>query len=110
MKLPLWRLALAILVLGGMAAVLLSLSPVYYENYQLGQFVKQVARGPNTPDDTLRIAVLSRAHQLDLPVEPADVSVVHSEGKLRIQTNYKVQMDFPIYQVELHFHASGASR
>ncbi len=106
MKLPLWRLVLAILVLGVMAAVLLSLMPVYLENYQLGQFVKQLARGPNAPDDTMRTAVLNRARQLDLPVDPGDVAITHSEGKSRIETKYKVQMDFLLYQVDLHFHAS----
>jgi hypothetical protein len=109
-KLPLWRLVLAVLVLGVMAAILLSLMPVYFENYQLGQFVKQLARGPNAPDDTLRAAVLNRARQLDLPVEPGDVAIMHSEGRSEIKTKYKVQMDFPLYQVELHLHADAARR
>ena len=110
MKLPLWRLVLAVLVLGTMAAILLSLFPVYFENYQLGQFVKQLARGPNAPDDTLRAAVLNRARQLDLPVDASDVAVTHADGKSEIRTKYKVQMDFLLYQVDLHFHADAASR
>lgn len=110
MKLPLWRLVLAVLVLGTMAAVLLSLLPVYFENYQLGQFVKQLARRPGTADDALRTAVLNRARELDLPVEPGDVAITHSGGKLAIQTKYKVQMDFALYQVDLHFHAKAAGR
>jgi hypothetical protein len=112
-KLPLWRLVLAILVLAGMAAVLLTLMPVYFENYQLGQFVKQLARGPNAPnaaEDTLRASVLNRARDLDLPVAAADVSITHPDGKLQIRTKYAVQMDFPLYQVDLHFHADAASR
>ena len=110
MKLPLWRLVLAIFVLGTMAAVLVSLAPVYFENYQLGQFVKRLAREQNTPDDSLRAAVLNRARELDLPVDPGDVAVTHSDGKSRIETKYKVQMDFLLYQVDLHFHANAASR
>jgi hypothetical protein len=109
-KLPLWRLVLAVAVLGVMAAVLLSLMPVYFENYQLGQFVKQLARGSNAPDDTLRAAVLKRARELDLPVDPGDVAVQHADGKARIETKYKVQMDFLLYQVDLHFHADAAGR
>jgi hypothetical protein len=112
-KLPLWRLVLAVLVLGVMVAVLFSLAPVYFENYQLGQFVKQLARGPNVPgsnpsDDALRAAVLKRARELDLPVDPGDVAITHSAGKSRIETKYKVQMDFLLYQVDLHFHANAA--
>jgi hypothetical protein len=109
-KLPLWRLLLAVLVLAGMAAVLVSLAPVYLENYRLGQFVKQLARRSSAPDDTLRAAVLNRARDLDLPVEPADVSIMRSAGKLEIQTKCVVQMDFPLYQVDLHFHANASSR
>ena len=108
MKLPWWRLILAVLVLGVMAAVLLSLAPVYFENYQLGQFVKQLARGGNAPDDSLRAAVLKRARELDLPVDAGDVAITHSEGKSGIETKYKVQMDFLLYQVDLHFHANAA--
>ena len=110
MKLPLWRLVLAVLVLGAMAAVLLSLMPVYFENYQLGQFVKQLARAPNAPDDALRAAVLKRARELDLPVDAGDVAITHAEGKSEIKTKYKVQMDFLLYQVDLHFHADAAGR
>jgi hypothetical protein len=108
-KLPLWRLVLAILVLGAMTAILLSLMPVYFENYQLGRFVEQLAGGPNAPDDTLRAAVLNRARQLDLPVDPSDVAINHSDGKSRIETKYKVQMDFLLYQVDLHFHANASA-
>jgi Domain of unknown function (DUF4845) len=109
-KLPLWRLVLAVLVLGVMVTVLLSLMPVYFENYQLGQFVKQLMRGPTSPDDTLRAAVLKRARELDLPVETSDVTITHSEGKTEIKTKYKVQMDFLLYQVDLHLPANVASR
>lgn len=110
MKLPLWRLVLGVLVLCAMAAVLLSLLPISFENYQLGQFVKQLARRPSAPDDTLRTAILNRARELDLPVEPGDVAITHSGGKLAIQTKYKVQMDFALYQVDLHLHANAAGR
>ena len=109
MKLPLWRLALAVLVLGTMAAVLLSLMPVYFENYQLGQFVKQLARGPNATDDNIRAAVLRRARELDLPLDPGDVAITHADGKSGIETRYKVQMDFLLYQVDLHFHANASA-
>jgi hypothetical protein len=105
-KLPLWRLVLAVLVLGTMVAVLLSLMPVYFENYQLGQFVKQLARGPSAPDDTLRAAVLKRARELDLPVDPGDVAITHPGGRSRIETKYKVQMDFRLYQVDVHLQAN----
>ena len=110
MKLPLWRLIAAILVLLCMAGILLALAPVYFEDYQLRQYIRSLARGPNTLDETLRSAILARARQLDLPVDPGDVRVTHPDGKLHLQLDYKVQMDFPLYQVDIHFHPSSTSR
>jgi hypothetical protein len=110
MKLPLWRLIAAILVLACMVGILLALAPVYFEDYQLRQYVRSLALGPNTPDDNLRAAVLARAHQLDLPVEPGDVQITHPNGKMHLQLNYVVQMDFPLYQVDVHFHPGATTR
>ncbi len=112
-KLPLWRLIAGILVLLTMAGVLLALGPVYYEDYELRQYIRSLARAENAaaaPDETLRSAVLARARQLDLPVDPGDVRILHSDGKLQLQLKYAVQMDFPLYQVDLHFHPSATSR
>ena len=93
-----------------MAGTLLALAPVYFEDYELRQYLRALARGPNAPDETLRSAVLARAKQLDLPVEPGEVQITHPNGKLRLQLNYAVQMDFPLYQVDIHFHPSATSR
>jgi len=109
MKLPLWRLIAAVLVLAGMAGILLALAPVYFEDYQLRQYIRSLARSPNAPDETLRSDVLARAKQLDLPVEPGQVQITHPDGKLHLQLNYAVQMDFPLYQVDIHFHPSATS-
>jgi hypothetical protein len=109
LKLPLWRLIAAILVLAAMAGVLLTLAPVYSEDYQLRQYVRSLVRTPNTSDETLRAEVLARARQLDLPVEPGDVQISHPDGKLQLQLKYAVQMDFPLYQVDLHFHPGATS-
>ena len=110
MRLPLWRLVLGVSVLVAMVGILLTLMPVYFENYQLGQFVRQLARNANAPDDELRAAVMARARALDLPVQPGDIQISRPEGKLQLETKYAVQMDFPLYQVDLHFHANGAGR
>lgn len=113
MKLPLWRLIAAIAVLGGMATVLTALAPVYVENYQLQQYLGELARSPGSralPDDTLRSEVVARAHQLRLPVQSTDVQVSRPQSKLQLQTKYAVQMDFALYQVDLHFHPNASSR
>ncbi|HEX4274902.1 MAG TPA: hypothetical protein VHZ74_06090 [Bryobacteraceae bacterium] len=112
-KLPLWRLVAAILVIAAMVGVLLSLAPVYFENYQLDRYLRSFVHGANgntTTDQTVQAAILARARQLDLPVLPDDVQVSHPNGKLQVQIKYGVEMNFPLYQVDLHFHPTAASR
>jgi hypothetical protein len=110
LKLPLWRLIAAILVLAAMAGILLALAPVYFEDYQLRRYIRSLAHGgPNAPDETFRSAVLARAKQLDLPVETGQVQITHPNGKLHLQLDYAVQMDFSLYQVDIHFHPSATS-
>ncbi len=53
-------------------------------------------------------AVLVRSRQLDLPVEPGDIQFANPDGKRQLQVKYAVQMDFPLYQVDLHFHHSAS--
>jgi hypothetical protein len=111
-KLPLWRLIAAILVLACMAGVLVALGPVYLEDYQLRQYIRSLVRASNAataPEETLRSAVLARARQLDLPVQPGDIRISHASGKIELQAKYAVQMDFPLYQVDLHFHPGATS-
>jgi hypothetical protein len=104
LKLPLWRLIAAILVLAAMAGVLLTLAPVYFEDYKLRQYIRALVGSSKASDEALRAEVLERARQLDLPVQPGDVQISHPDGKLKLQLKYAVQMDFPLYQVDLHFH------
>jgi Domain of unknown function (DUF4845) len=111
-RLPLWRIIAAVLVLAGMAGVLLALAPVYFEDFQLRQYIRSLVRDPKTagtPEETLRSALLERARQLDLPIEPGDIRISHPDGKLQLQIKYEVQMDFPLYQVDLHFHPDATS-
>lgn len=113
MKLPLWRLIAGILVLLVMASVLIALAPVYLEDYQLRQYVRSLTRQPDAarmPDDGIRSEVVARAHQLDLPVAASDIQITHTDGKLQVQLKYAVEMNFPLYQVDLHFHPGATSR
>lgn len=111
--LPVWRLIAGILVLLTMASVLVALAPVYFENYQLGQYVRSAVRGADaikTSDDALRSVILTRAKQLNLPVAASDIQIARAGGKVQLQLKYAVQMDFPLYQVDLHFHPGATSR
>ena len=105
-KLPLWRLVAGFLIFAGLIAVLLALAPFYVENFQLQRYARELTHRPDaatTPDEILRTRVVDRARHLNLPVGPGDVQVTHAAGGVQIQAKYMVQVDFRLYQVDLHF-------
>jgi hypothetical protein len=114
-RLPTWRLIAAVLVLGGMAFVLLSLAPVYLKDLEFQRSVRTFASQPaivSMTDEGIRGAVMSRAEALGLPVLASNVQIIHDQsgrerGKVKIQLKYAVH--FELYQVDLHFHTSAAS-
>jgi hypothetical protein len=108
-KLPLWRLIAGILVITALAGVLLSLAPVYFEDIQLGSYLKMLVAANNASDQAVQAAVLARARQLDLPVLPGEVKITHPNGKLAVDIKYAVEMDFSLYQVNVHFHPRATS-
>ena len=113
LKLPLWRLIAGWGVLAAMVLVLALLAPVYFENFELQQYMRSLARRADlqvTPDEALRTAILNRARELNLPLTAGDVAIRHESGTVRFDSKYAVQMDFTVYQVDLHFHPSAASR
>jgi hypothetical protein len=105
-RLPLWRLVLGIGVLGGFVAVIGFLTPVYVDDMRLHEYVVSLEKAPDasvTPDETLRQEVVGRARQLDLPVRPQDIQIVHNGSKLKIGMRYVVEMNVVVYPVDLHF-------
>ena len=102
-KLPLWRLIVGIAVLGSFVAIIGLMTPVYIDDYRLYRDVQAIAAAPGTPDETMRAEVIARAHELDLPVHPNDVHIIHAGGKTKIEMRYTVKMDIALYPVDLHF-------
>lgn len=101
-KLPLWRLIAAIAAVAAMLGVLLTLAPLYFEDYQLRQYIHSAIRQSPSSDDALRTSVVNRARQLDLPLQASEIEVTHDGAKVRVHLKYAVQMDFPLYQVDVH--------
>jgi hypothetical protein len=96
-----------------MISILTALAPVYLEDYQLRRYLGRLVHSPKAaaaPDETLRSQVVAEAHKLDLPVRADDVKITHSSDQVEVQIKYAVQMDFPLYQVDLHFHPNASSR
>jgi hypothetical protein len=102
-KLPVWRLISGLGVLGLLLLVAMVIAPVYIANYRLTQYVRTLAAQPDanrTPDETFRAEIADRAHELHLPLHPADITVKHEGGRVQLQVaNYKAQ----VYHADLHF-------
>ncbi len=108
-KLPFWRLILAILILGGSAAVLLSLAPLYLRDWQLRNYLRDEARNPeivSMADSALRSKIVAQAHNLGLPVTAPDVLITRNRTNVKMEIRYTVS--FELYQVDLHFHSSAS--
>jgi hypothetical protein len=106
-RLPPWRIAAAVFILGVLLLFALVLGPVYLHNLQLQSFVgnlTQTVQAQPQPDDSLRSAVLAKARDLNLPVRAENVQVVHSSEGTRIDVRYFVRVTLPGYTVDLHFH------
>ncbi|MEP6714615.1 MAG: DUF4845 domain-containing protein [Terriglobia bacterium] len=107
-RLPLWRAITGFAMLAIFLGVLAALAPIYLENYQLARYVHTLGAAPSSqamPDEALRSEVAARAHELHLPVVPADVQIDRANGKLHVQAAYHVQMDLSLYAINLHMSA-----
>ena len=97
-----------------MAFFLAMFAPIYFHNFQLRSYVESLTRSVdsrNASDDLLRTEVVDKAHQLNLPsITANDVHILRSKDGLRIEVQYRVPVDFPGYQVMLHFYPGAGSR
>ena len=107
------RVAAAIVVLGGMAAVGVVLIPPYAANWQLQRYLNDLIDDPATArqaPEAVRAKVMSKASSLGLPLSPQEVQVTPSNNALRIDALYVVRVDIGGYSVDLHFRpAAGGS-
>ena len=112
-RLPRWRIAAAVLILGGLASFLALFAPIYFRNMELQKYVSSLTRSAENvqrPDDLLRTWVVDKAHQLELPVAEDNVHVLRSADGLHIDVRYFVRVDLPGYTVDLHFYPGAGSR
>ena len=101
-----WRTAggIAVLVLLGFMGI--RLTPPYFANWKLQQYVNDLAADPSLasqPPETVRANIVSKAAALGLPVHNSDVRVTNPRNGLKIEVLYVVHVDLPGYSVDLHF-------
>lgn len=82
-------------VLGILVLLLVLAGQVYIDNFRLDRYMNALAARPASAelsDTALRNSILERARQLDLSVQPSDVSVTRTDGRPHIRiARYSVQ-------------------
>ena len=113
MKVPRWRIALAVLVLVALAGFGALFAPIYVHNLQLQGYVADLTHSADAarqPDQALRDKVLKKAVELELPIKADNVHIDHSQAGVRIDVRYFVRVTLPFYTVDLHFYPGAGSR
>ena len=113
-RVPRWRVAAAAGILASLAGLLAVLSPAYFHNLDLQNYVTALSRSEaerTAPDEELRRRIVEKAEQLHLPVAPENVRIARGEdGSLEhIDVRYFVDVNLPGYTVKLHFYPGAAS-
>jgi hypothetical protein len=95
--------AAVLLILIGIGVILI---PPYATNWQLQTYVNDLAEDSATskrPADAVRVQIVNKAAALGLPVSADDVHVAISQGSVKIDVLYMVQVNVAGYAVDLHF-------
>jgi hypothetical protein len=101
--------AAVLLILIGLGVVLI---PPYTTNWELQSYVNDLVEDSSTakrPAEAVRVQVVNKAAALGLPVNSDDVHVTVSEGRVRIDVLYMVQVNVAGYAVDLHFRPAAGS-
>ena len=95
----LWSL---VLLVGAMIAW--KAIPVKVASSELYDFmVEQAKWAGHTPPATLKQYILDRAKELDIPLDPKNVSVERVRDRIRMRAYYVVPLEFPGYVYDWEF-------
>lgn len=54
-------------------------------------------------DADIRKRIMSKAEELEIPLDPKDLDIARFRGKIRITAEYTIPVEFPGYTHEWHF-------
>jgi hypothetical protein len=107
------KLIFTLLVLGAVGYVAVKTVPIYVHNYELQDFIRQLAiraTVDRNPAEAIQNDVLSQAEELDLPIMRSDVKVTVNSYGVTIELDYTVPVDLKFYTWVLHFTPSATNR
>jgi hypothetical protein len=88
------------------------IAPVLFAEYEFQDDIQTTARYVpynRATMDEVKASVLKSAQSHDLPVTPADITVVPKGYGAQIDVNYSVTVNLLVYQWTFNFHPSAAS-
>jgi hypothetical protein len=100
-------------VMAALVTVGLKVIPVYFNNYQFEDAIKnealQSTYSTRSVDD-IRDAVIKKAHDCDIPLTAKEVHVsrtgINGSGSLVIEVNYTATIELPGYSTTVEFNPS----
>jgi cell division protein FtsL len=104
---------LVLAMLGALIYVAVQTVPVYVNNYELKDYIGQLAiqaSAARTPAGQIQQSVLTRASDLNLPVSADQIKVESNQGNVKIEIDYTVPVDLRVYTLMLHFTVSTSNR
>lgn len=107
------NLIVAVVVLLSLAYAGIKIVPVYVNNFELQDHMRQVAiraTVERTSMEAIQNSILEFAHDVDLPITRDDVKITYSGTRIIIDLDYKVPIDLKVYTLELHFTPSAENR
>jgi len=91
-------------------AGLLAMTQYLPANYNSSQFsygvIREAARARSASQ--LKESVLEQARTYSLPVTESNITINRTDSVLRVSVDYKIPVNFIVYNSELKFHVRGA--
>ncbi len=95
----LWLFAAGVAIMVAVKAV-----PVKLADVEFADFVEEQAQfSARASGETLRERILKKARELEIPLDPSDLSVRKSKQRVQIEWTYTVTLDFGVYQYDWTF-------
>jgi hypothetical protein len=107
------KLVFTLLVLGAIGYAAVKIVPVYVNNYELEDFIRQQTPFwlmQQIPMEVVRNKILDKAKDLELPVTPKQVKIEANASKVTVDIDYTVPIDLKVYTLQLHFSPSSENR
>ena len=104
-------LALLILVCAGYAAY--KIVPVYVNNFQLEDYIREQTPfwlTNHATTDSVRSSILAQARELGLPINEDQVHVEANAARVVVTIDYTVPIDLKAFTLTLHFTPHSENR